>query len=212
MANVLGCFLGGMGQYDEAVKLHNRVLTGFERSLGYDSPSALKVIIDLTEVFGSQGKTKDAEAFFTQALLGYEKTLPTNHIKTLKAIYLFGQFCDLTEQYKQAEALFSHTAVGYGMQLGRGHILSRKSSHMAAGAATSLGEQYLSDNKFEEAEKAYSHALIRHEDEYSLEPGYALCMAESLAKLYEQWGKLAEAEIFYLQVLHGSRTETLGWN
>ena len=61
--------------YDEAEKIYQWALQGFEEVWGPDHPSTLDTVTNLGLLYWRQGRLKKAEEMFQRSLQGYEKAL-----------------------------------------------------------------------------------------------------------------------------------------
>ena len=68
----LGILYADQGKLDEAEKMYQRALQGYEKALGPDHTSTLKTVNNLGKVYADQGKLDEAEKMFQRALQGME--------------------------------------------------------------------------------------------------------------------------------------------
>ena len=81
--NNLGLLYADQGKLDEAEKMYQRALEGYEKALGPDHTSTLNTINNLGLLYADQGKLDEAEKMYQRALQGYEKALGPDHTSTL---------------------------------------------------------------------------------------------------------------------------------
>ena len=83
-----GWFYAKLGRLDDAEKLYDRALAGFEEVLGAEHKSTFDTVQYLALLYVDQGRLADAEQVYGQA--GYERTLGANHSSTLCTIHNLG--------------------------------------------------------------------------------------------------------------------------
>ncbi|KAJ5413884.1 kinesin light chain [Penicillium cosmopolitanum] len=62
--NNLGRVFYDQNKWNEAEKMYERALAGFEKALGSNHPSAIPALNNLGRLYSGQGKLKDAERMF----------------------------------------------------------------------------------------------------------------------------------------------------
>ena len=70
---------------EEAKKLYERALSGFERLLGPNHADTLGTVNNLAALLAQQGKLEEAKKLFERALSGFERLLGPNHQYTKQA-------------------------------------------------------------------------------------------------------------------------------
>jgi len=71
----LGYLYTNVEKLAEAEAMYQRALAGFEKALGPDHSSTLRVVNSLGMSYSKQGKLAEAEAMYQRALAGFEKAL-----------------------------------------------------------------------------------------------------------------------------------------
>jgi tetratricopeptide (TPR) repeat protein len=74
------------GKYEEAEKLNQRALQGYEKELGVRHPDTLMSVASQASVLQAQGKYEEAEKLNQRALQRYEKELGVRHPDTLTTV------------------------------------------------------------------------------------------------------------------------------
>ncbi|OXV07471.1 hypothetical protein Egran_04766 [Elaphomyces granulatus] len=74
----LGLLYADQGKLDEAEKMYQRALQGYEKALGPGHTSTLRTVYNLGLLYADQGKLDEAEKMYQRALQGYEKALLGN--------------------------------------------------------------------------------------------------------------------------------------
>ncbi|KIX05941.1 uncharacterized protein Z518_03915 [Rhinocladiella mackenziei CBS 650.93] len=67
------------GKLDEAEKIYQRALAGYEKALGTDHTSTLDRVNNLGLLYAKQGKLEEAETTYRRALQGFQKSLGADH-------------------------------------------------------------------------------------------------------------------------------------
>jgi tetratricopeptide (TPR) repeat protein len=67
------------GQYNEAEKMYQRALQGYEKARGLEHTSTLDTVNNLGNLYWKLGRLDDAEKMFQQALSGFEISYDFEH-------------------------------------------------------------------------------------------------------------------------------------
>lgn len=87
----LGSLYRDLGKLDEAERLYQRALAGYEKALLSDNIPALAAVRNFGLLYRVQGRLKEAKTMFQLALSGIEKLLGPDHSYTLEVVnYLKG--------------------------------------------------------------------------------------------------------------------------
>ncbi|KAN0070370.1 hypothetical protein V8E54_011239 [Elaphomyces granulatus] len=198
------------GKLDEAEKMYQRALQGYEKALGPDHTSTLDTVNNLGILYADQGKLDEAEKMYQRALQGKEKALGPGHTSTLNTVNNLGLLYKSQGKLDEAEKMYQRALQGKEKALGPGHTSTLNT-------VNNLGLLYKSQGKLDEAEKMYQRALQGYEKAWG--PGHTstLDTVNNLGNLYVHWGKLDEAEKMYQRALQGKEkawgpdhTSTLG--
>jgi tetratricopeptide (TPR) repeat protein len=79
----LGLLYAAQGKLDEAEKMYQRALQGYEKAWGPDHTSTLVTVNNLGLLYADQGKLDEAEKMYQRALQGYEKAPGRFSIQTM---------------------------------------------------------------------------------------------------------------------------------
>jgi tetratricopeptide (TPR) repeat protein len=125
----LGILYKDQGKLDEAEKMYQRALQGFEKAWGPDHTSTLNIVNNLGLLYADQGKLDEAEKMHQRALQGYEKALSaeniTTYIPALNTIWAFGSLFERKADLAKARIMYSKALVGYDKVVGPDHPRSR---------------------------------------------------------------------------------------
>jgi tetratricopeptide (TPR) repeat protein len=81
--HMLGYLYADQGKLDEAEKMLQRALRGYEKAWGPDHTSTLDTVNNLGNLYADQGKLDEAEKMLQRALRGKEKAWGPDHTSTL---------------------------------------------------------------------------------------------------------------------------------
>ena len=76
----LGELYEDQGKLDEAEKMYQRALQGYEKAWGPDHTSTLATVNNLGNLYADQGKLDEAEKMYQRALQGKEKEIGRAHV------------------------------------------------------------------------------------------------------------------------------------
>ncbi|OXV09494.1 hypothetical protein Egran_02743, partial [Elaphomyces granulatus] len=79
----LGRLYADQGKLDEAEKMYQRALQGYEKAWGSNHTLTLNTVNNLGLLYKSQGKLDEAEKMYQRALQGYENAWGPDHTSTL---------------------------------------------------------------------------------------------------------------------------------
>ena len=79
----MGLLYADQGKLDEAEKMYQRALQGYEKAGGTDHTESLDTVNNLGLLYADQGKLDEAEKMYQRALQGYEKAWGPDHTLTL---------------------------------------------------------------------------------------------------------------------------------
>ncbi|KAF2466855.1 uncharacterized protein BDR25DRAFT_71181 [Lindgomyces ingoldianus] len=82
----LGRLYMDQGKLNEAEKMYEQALRGYQRALGPKHRSTLHAVNNLGLLFANQGKLDVAKKMYEQALQGYEEALGPKHTSTLHTV------------------------------------------------------------------------------------------------------------------------------
>jgi len=73
--NNLGNLYSDQGRLNEAEKMYERALSGYEKALGPEHTSTLDTVNNLGTLYTRQGKLDEAERMYQRALFGKQRSL-----------------------------------------------------------------------------------------------------------------------------------------
>ncbi|KAN0067922.1 HET domain containing protein [Elaphomyces granulatus] len=192
----LGILYRYQGKLDEAEKMYQRALQGYEKALGRDHTSTLSTVNNLGNLYKDQGKLDEADKMYQRALQGFEKAWGPNHTSTLETVHNFGIVYANLGKLDEAEKIYQRALQGMEKALGPDHTTTLKT-------VNSLGLLYATQGKLDEAEKMYQRALQGKEKAWGPNHTSTLNTVNNLGNLYADQGKLDEAEKMYQRALQG---------
>ena len=200
----LGLLYSDQGKLDEAEKMYQRALQGYEKALGPEHTSTLNTVNNLGILYKDQGKLDEAEKMYQRALQGYEKALGVDQCNTyspaLNTVNNLGILYSDQGKLDEAEKMYQRALQGKEKALGPEHTLTLNT-------VNNLGLLYSDQGKLDEAEKMYQRALQGFEKTLGREPVKtyipALNTACNLGLLFAGQSKSDKARAMYLQALVG---------
>jgi tetratricopeptide (TPR) repeat protein len=75
-----------LGKLDEAKKMYQRTLQGYEVALGPDHISTLQAVNNLGGIYSKLGKLDEGEKMYQRALQGFKAVLGPDHTSTRKIV------------------------------------------------------------------------------------------------------------------------------
>jgi tetratricopeptide (TPR) repeat protein len=182
-------------KYQEAEVLYERARAGFEAALGPDHIMTLSSIRRLAIVFTFLEKLHSAGPLYQTALNGVEKRYGPYDKYTLTVISDFGNYYLDQKNSFDAERKFQHVLDGYE----RGY---HQHQELYLVALRDTARSCILQDRLQEAEEKFGRAL----DGLNEIPGQALAAcstAFSLGVLYEELGRLPDAENWFRYCLKG---------
>ncbi|KAN0087098.1 hypothetical protein V8E54_000786 [Elaphomyces granulatus] len=192
----LGLLYADQGKLDEAEKMYQRTLQGYERARGPDHASTLNTVNNLGNLYRSQGKLDEAEKMYQRALQGKEKAWGPDHTSTLDTVNNLGLLYADQGKLDEAEKMYQRALQGYEKAWSPGHTSTLDT-------VNNLGVLYADQGKLDKAEKMYQRALQGKEKALGPDHTSTLNTVNNLGVLYADQGKLDEAEMMYQLALQG---------
>ncbi|RAQ74352.1 tetratricopeptide repeat domain protein [Aspergillus flavus] len=149
--HMIGDLYSDQGILNEAERMYQRALAGYEKALGPDHSSTLYIVNNLGVLHFNQGKLKEAEEMYQRALAGYKKALGPDHSSTLNIVHNLGSLYKAQGKLKEAEEMYQRALVGKEKALGPDHSSTLNIVH-------NLGLLYADQGKLKEAEEMYQRA------------------------------------------------------
>ncbi|KAN0073071.1 HET domain containing protein [Elaphomyces granulatus] len=200
----LGLLYADQGKLDEAQKMYQRALQGYEKAWGLDHTSTLDTVNNLGNLYKNQGKLDEAEKMFQRALQGYEKAWGPGHTSTLNTVNNLAGLYQSQDKLDDAEKMCQRALQGKEKAWGPDHTSTLD-------MVNNLGILYKRQGKLDEAEKMCQRALQGYEKALGLgfekawgpDHTSTLDTVNNLGLLYADQGKLDEAEKMYQRALQG---------
>ncbi|EON65745.1 hypothetical protein W97_04984 [Coniosporium apollinis CBS 100218] len=192
----LGLLFAHQDKLNEAEKMYQRALAGYEKALSVEHTSTLDTVNNLGLLYADQGKLGEAEEMYQRALKGKEKTLGLEHASTLNTVNNLGNLYADQGKLGEAEEMYQRALVGYKKALSVEHTSTLNT-------VNNLGLLYADQGKLGEAEEMYQWALAGYKKALGPEHTSTLSTINNLGNLYADQGKLSEAEEMYQQALKG---------
>ncbi|KAH6714009.1 hypothetical protein BKA61DRAFT_656555 [Leptodontidium sp. MPI-SDFR-AT-0119] len=206
----LGFLYAAQGKLDEAERMYQRALQGYEKAWGPEHTSTLDTVNNLGNLYANQGKLDEAEQMYQRALQGREKAWGPEHTSTLDTVNNLGLLYADQGKLVEAEQMYQRALQGYEKAWGPEHTSTLDT-------VNNLGLLYADQGKLDEAEQMYQRALQGREKAWGPEHMSTLDTVNNLGNLYADQGKLDEAERMYQRALQGrekargpEHTSTLG--
>lgn len=194
----LGLLLLGKGEYDAAEPYLLEVLEGSRRVLGADHPDTLNALNTMGLVLLAQGKFDAAEPYLLEALDSFRRVLGASHSDTLGALASLGYLFMVQGQYVEAEAYYREALGEYA------RVYGEDSQHVAS-LRSLLCQALIAQAQFAEAETLLLANVAQHDKQLPENRNAANLAGDTkqLVKLYEAWGKPAQAEEWRAQLDQG---------
>ena len=187
-----------LGLYPEARTQLEQALQLYERLLGSESRTALRILSRLANLSVSQGKYDDAEALATRAVSVQRRVLPAEDPDTLYSMNTLGNAYYLEAKYDKAEPLYSQVLEIRRRVLGREHPRTLSSTNNLAGV-------YYSTSKYDKAEELWAQTLEIRRRVLGSEHPDTLSSMRNLALDYGMQRKDDQAEVLLSEALGISR-------
>jgi tetratricopeptide (TPR) repeat protein len=102
----LGYLYSEWGKLEEAEKMYQRALQGYEKAWGPEHTSTLNTVNNLGLFYADQGKMDEAEKMYQWALQGYEKAWGPEHTSTLNTVNNLGNLYADQGKMDKAEKMY----------------------------------------------------------------------------------------------------------
>ncbi len=178
----------GQGDHGEAV-LREAAESG-ARTLGEVNPNVLNAMSELGGVYIATARPKPAEELYRKVVDIRRRTAGPSDPSTLSAMNDLAVAYTSLGQLPQAEALYLQVIEA-----------DRKRGQPNAPLMANLGNVYLREGKFAEAESYLSGAMREARETMNEEHPFRLFMLDSLGGLERDRGRFAEAEALFQQSL-----------
>ena len=109
----LGNMFSVHGRLDEAEKMYQRALQGYEKAWGPEHTSTLDTVNNLGLLYADLGRLDEAEKMYQRALQGYEKAWGPEHTSTLDTVNNLGLLYADLGRLDEAEKMYQRALQGY---------------------------------------------------------------------------------------------------
>ena len=150
-----GRFYAESDRLDDAERMYDRALAGYQKESGADHTSTLDTVHSLGKLYRSQGRLVDAETMYERALAGKEKVLGADHSSTLDTVHNLRLLYVNQGRLADAEKILDRALAGREMALGADHSSTLDTVH-------SLGVLYVDQGRLADAKRMYERALTRY--------------------------------------------------
>jgi tetratricopeptide (TPR) repeat protein len=140
------------GRLEEAEKMYQRALQGFEKAWGIEHISTLDTVNNLGILYKNLRRLDEAEKMYQRALQGYEKAWGLEHTLTLNTVNNLGNLYSDLGRLDEAEKMYQRAMEGFEKAWG----LERTSTLTTV---NNLGALYAGLGQINEAEKMYQRTL-----------------------------------------------------
>ena len=194
----LGNLFSAQGKLDDAEKMYQRALQGYEKA-GADRVPTQQVLVtvnNLGNLYKDQARFDAAEKMYQRALQGHEELSGADHTLTLSTANNLGLLYAEWHKLDMAEAMYQRALQGYEKTCGLQHPDTLNT-------VNNLGILYATQGKVLEADRMYQWAL--REREKLLGPDHTLTLStvHNLGFLYATQNKFRQAEEMYERALKG---------
>jgi tetratricopeptide (TPR) repeat protein len=189
-------YLLGNEDRQQAEKMYQRALQGYEKAWGPEHTSALTTVNNLGALYADLGRLDEAEKMYQRALQGKEKACGLEHPSTLDTFNNLGNLYWKLGRLDEAEEMYQRALQGYEKAWGPEHT-------SALTTVNNLGALYADLGRLDEAEKMYQRALQGFEKAWGPEHTSIFDTFNNLGNLYTNLGRLDEAEKMYQRALQG---------
>jgi non-specific serine/threonine protein kinase/serine/threonine-protein kinase len=184
--NSLALLLLDQGKLVEAEPLFRQNLEARRRVLGPDHPDTLSSVSNLAGLLKDQGQLSEAERHAREALARGRKALPPGHRSIANSLAVLGEVLTASGRASEAEPLLREALESRRKALLPGHAKT-------ATAECLLGACLMAQKKYAEAEPLLLSGYRALEKAQGTPPTQLTKARQRLVKLYEAWGKPAEA-------------------
>jgi len=180
--------------YQEAVRIQEKVLGWTEQNLGPEHPATAGSLNSLAGLYDSQGAYAKAEPLYLRALAIRKKALGPDHPDTARSLNNLAVLYRNQGAYAKAEPLYLRALAIRKKALGPDHPDT-------AASLNNLALLYYSQGAYAKAEPLYLRALAITEKALGPDHPDTAQSLNNLAALYRKQGAYAKAEPLYIRAL-----------
>jgi len=142
-ASCLAMLLQAKGSHDEALRLHQRVVEGYEmlETHGPMHVDTLNAVNNLAVLLKSLGKYNKALPLYERVLAGDEEKHGKDHPHTLDSVYNLGRLFDAVGEFGKAIPLFRRELTGCTTHYGADHAETKTSASNLANVLARSGDE-----------------------------------------------------------------------
>jgi tetratricopeptide (TPR) repeat protein len=116
-----GSTFKNQGRFNEAEKMYQRALQGYEKAWGLEHTSTLNTVNNLGILYKNLGRLDEAETMYQRALQGFGKAWGLEHTSTLDTVNNLGVLYEDLGRLDEAEKMYQRALQGYEKRLGYEH-------------------------------------------------------------------------------------------
>ena len=146
-----GLLLSDGGKYDEANRMFERALGGFQKAAELDHPNTLGTTNKLGVLLQHQVFLEESEHTFERVLRSLEVDAGMDHPTTLDTVNNLGSLLSVLGKYDEAKPMFERALQGFENSLGSDHLSTLKTVNHLANLSTNQGELEEAKPMFERA-------------------------------------------------------------
>jgi tetratricopeptide (TPR) repeat protein len=181
-----------------ALKLYEQALEGYEKEFGPESTEALDTVNNLGILYENLHQYEKAEKMYRQALQGKEKVYGEEHTSTLKTVNNLGLLHKDLGNYEEAGTLLKRALEGKEKAYDAEHTSTLNT-------VNNLGLLYKDLGNHREAEKMYVRALRGYTKALGEDHSLTLDTVNNLGLLYRDVGNYKESEEMLERALDGKK-------
>ena len=148
----LGLMFDEMRRLDEAEKMYQRALQGYEKTCGPEHISTFQTVNNLGLLYADLRKFDEAEKMYQRALQGYEKTCGPDHISIFDTVHNLGILYRKSGKFDEAEKMYQRALQGYEKAIGyeavKTYIPTLTTFENLAALCAQLGKKSTSKNLY----------------------------------------------------------------
>jgi tetratricopeptide (TPR) repeat protein len=147
-----GDVFANQGQFNEAEKMFQRALQGYEKAWGLEHTSTLNTVNNLGALYSKLGRLDEAKKMYQRALQGKEKAWGLEHTSTLDTVNNLGALYWKLGRLDEAEKMYQRALQGKEKAWGQEHTSTLNTVNILVLLYKDLG-------RLDEAEKMFQRAL-----------------------------------------------------
>jgi len=174
-------------EYDRAAAAYGEALEGRRRVLGPTHPHTMVSLNSLAVLKMRQDDYAAARPLIEQALEAQTAVLGPDHVDTVISLFNLAHAAKNLDDLEEAERLFIDCAERWGRTLDELHPYTIR-------ARTSLADLLIQQERWQRAEEVLLDTATQLVADPGVPDRISRPVVERLVKVYERWGRLADAE------------------